>query len=66
MLTALLSIYLAVVREPNYIAILERILKNSKFYLYFRDYVGVLDSSYIKAYIVRETKLYRNRKRDLS
>lgn len=66
MLIALLSIYLAVIREPNYIAILERILKNSKFYLYFRDYVGALDSSYIKAYIVRETKLYRNRKGDLS
>lgn len=65
-LTTLLSLYPAVIREPDYIAILDRILKNPKFYLYFRDCVGALDSSYIKAYIVRETKLYRNRKGDLS
>lgn len=65
-LAALLSIYLDVIREPEYNTVPERIAKNPKFYLYFKDCIGTLDSSYIKAYVVRETKLYRNRKGDLS
>lgn len=67
-ITALLSIYLEVVRELEYNvdSVPERIATNPKFYLYFKDYIGILDSSYIKVYIVRETKLYRNRKGDLS
>lgn len=65
-LTALLSLYPAVVREPDYTAIPDRISKNPKFYPYFRDCVGALDGSHIKAHIVGETKPYRNRKGDLS
>jgi len=67
-ITALLSIYPEVVRELEYNvdSVPERIATNPKFYLYFKDCIGALDSSYIKAYIVRETKLYRNRKGDLS
>lgn len=67
-ITVLLSIYLEVVKEPEYSidSVPERIATNPKFYLYFKDCVGTLDSSYIKAHIVRETKLYRNRKGDLS
>lgn len=67
-ITALLSIYLEVVKEPEYSidSIPERIATNPKFYLYFKDYIGALDSSHIKAHIVKETKLYRNRKGDLS
>lgn len=68
MMTALLSIYLEVVRELEYNvdSVPERIATNPKFYLYFKDCIGALDSSYIKAHVVRETKLYRNRKGDLS
>lgn len=62
----MLSIYPEVIRELDYIAVPERILRNPKFYLYFKDYIGALDSSYIKSYVTRETKLYRNRKGDLS
>lgn len=65
-LAALLSIYLDVVRELEYNTVPKRIAKNPKFYLYFKDCIGTLDSSYIKVYVVRETKLYRNRKGDLS
>lgn len=65
-IAALLSIYLEVVRELEYNTVPERITKNPKFYLYFKDCVGALNSSYIKAYVVRETKLYRNRKGNLS
>lgn len=65
-IVALLSIYPEVVRELEYNAVPERITKNPKFYLYFKDCVGALNGSYIKAYVVRETKLYRNRKGDLS
>lgn len=59
-IAALLSIYPLVIREPNYTTIPERIAKNPKFYLYFKDCIGALDSSYIKVYIARETKPYRN------
>lgn len=65
-LAALLSIYPIVVREPDYNTVPERIARNPKFYLYFRDCIGALDSSYIKAHVVGETKPYRNRKGDLS
>lgn len=65
-IVALLSIYPEVIRELEYNTVSERISKNPKFYLYFIDYIGILDSSYIKVYVVRETKLYRNRKGDLS
>lgn len=67
-ITVLLSIYPEVVRELEYNvdSVPERITTNPKFYLYFKDYIGILDSSYIKAHVVRETKLYRNRKGDLS
>lgn len=65
-LAAILSIYLEVVKEPDYIATLYRIAKNSKFFLFFKDCIRVLDSSYIKAYVIEETKLYRNRKGNLS
>lgn len=67
-ITALLSIYLEVVKELEYSidSVPEYITTNPKFYLYFKDCIGTLDSSYIKVYIVRETKLYRNRKGDLS
>lgn len=67
-MTALLSIYLEVVKEPEYSvdSVPERIATNPKFYPYFKDCVGALDGSYIKAHVVGETKLYRNRKGDLS
>lgn len=65
-LAAILSIYLEVVKEPDYIATLYRIAKNSKFFPFFKDCVRALDSSYIKAYVIGETKLYRNRKGNLS
>lgn len=65
-LAAILSIYLEVVKEPDYTTILYRIAKNSKFFLFFKDCIRALDSSYIKAYVIGETKLYRNRKGNLS
>lgn len=65
-LAAILSIYPEVVKEPDYIAILYRIARNPKFFPFFKDYVRVLDRSYIKAYVIGETKLYRNRKGNLS
>lgn len=65
-ITALLSIYPDVVREPEYNTVPERIAKNPKFYPYFKDCVGALDGSHIKAHVVGETKPYRNRKGDLS
>lgn len=66
MIAILLSLYKEVVREPDYKAIPTRIASNSKFFLYFQDCVGALDSSYIKAYIIGESKLFRNRKGNLS
>lgn len=65
-LAAILSMYLEVVKEPDYTAIPHRIAKNSKFFPFFKDCIGALDSSYIKAYVIGETKLYRNRKGNLS
>jgi len=61
-----LLLYKEVVREPDYKAITRRITGNNKFFLYFKDYVRALDSSYIKAYIIGESKLFRNRKGNLS
>lgn len=65
-IATLLSLYKEVVREPDYKAIPTRIASNSKFFLYFQDCVRALDSSYIKAYIIGESKLFRNRKGNLS
>lgn len=65
-LAAILSIYLEVVKEPDYTTILYRIAKNSKFFPFFKDCIRALDSSYIKVYVIGETKLYRNRKGNLS
>lgn len=65
-IATVLSIYPEVVKELDYEAILQRIARNPKFFLFFRDCVGALDSSYIKAFVIGETKLYRNRKGDLS
>lgn len=65
-LAAILSMYLEVVKEPDYTGVLYRIARNPKFFPFFKDCVGVLDSSYIKAYVTGETKLYRNRKGNLS
>lgn len=65
-IAVLLSLYKEVVQEPDYKAVPVRIASNSKFFLYFQDCVGILDSSYIKAYITGESKLFRNRKGDLS
>lgn len=61
-----MSLYSEVVKEPDYIAVPKRIRGNSKFFLFFKDYVGILDGSYIKAYIIGESKLFRNRKGNLS
>lgn len=66
LIAAILSIYPKVVKEPDYETILRRIARNSKFFLFFKDCVSTLDSSYIKAYVTGETKLYRNRKGNLS
>lgn len=65
-LAAILSMYPEVVKEPDYTATPHRIAKNSKFFPFFKDCVGALDSSHIKAYVIGETKPYRNRKGDLS
>lgn len=65
-MAALLSLYKEVVQEPDYEAIPTRISSNSKFFPYFQDCVGALDSSHIKAYITGESKPFRNRKGDLS
>lgn len=65
-LAAMLSIYLAVVKEPDYSAVLTRIAENSKFFPFFKDCVSALDSSYIKVYITGESKVQRNRKGVLS
>lgn len=65
-IAALLLLYYKVVQELDYEAVPKRIASNSKFFLYFQDCVGALDSSYIKAYIIGESKLFRNRKGDLS
>lgn len=66
LIAAILSIYPEVVKEPDYETIQRRIARNPKFFLFFKNCVGVLDSSYIKAYVTGETKLYRNRKGNLS
>lgn len=65
-IAALLLLYKEVVREPDYKAIPNRIASNNKFFLYFKDCVRALDSSYIKAYIIEESKPFRNRKGNLS
>lgn len=65
-MAALLSLYKEVVREPDYEAIPERIAGNNKFFPYFKDCVGALDGSHIKAHITGESKPFRNRKGDLS
>lgn len=65
-IAALLLLYKEVVREPDYKAIIKRITGNNKFFLYFKDYVRALNSSYIKAYIIGESKPVRNRKGNLS
>lgn len=65
-IAALLSLYSEVIKEPDYTAVPKRIRGNSKFFPFFKDYVGTLDGSYIKAYIIGESKLFRNRKGDLS
>lgn len=56
-LTAMLSIYLAVVKEPDYSVVPTRIAENSKFFPFFKDCVSALDSSYIKVYITGESKV---------
>lgn len=66
LIAAVLSIYPEVVKELDYEVILQRIVRNPKFFLFFRDCVSTLDSSYIKAFVIGETKLYRNRKGNLS
>lgn len=53
----MLSIYLAVVKEPDYSVVPTRIIENSKFFPFFKDYVSTLDSSYIKVYITGESKV---------
>lgn len=65
-LVAILSIYLEVIKEPDYTDVPYRIARNPKFFPFFKDCIGALDSSYIKAYVIGETKLYRNRKGNLS
>lgn len=65
-IATLLSLYSEVVKEPDYIAIPKRIRGNSKFFPFFKDCIGILDSSYIKAYITGESKLFRNYKSNLS
>lgn len=34
-----------------------RITENPKFFLFFKEYVSILDSSYIKVYVIGESKL---------
>lgn len=65
-LAAILSMYPEVVKEPDYTATPHRIARNPKFFPFFKDCVGALDGSHIKAYVTGETKPYRNRKGDLS
>lgn len=52
-----MSLYPEVVKELDYDALPVRIVENPKFFLFFRDYVRALDSSYIKAYVIGESKL---------
>jgi len=57
-------LYQAVVRTPTeQKPISQRILNNSKYVSYFKDYVGALDDTYINIYVSGESSVpYRNRK----
>lgn len=65
-LAAILSMYPEVVKEPDYDALPTRIAENPKFFPFFKDCVGALDGSHIKAYVTGESKPWRNRKGVLS
>ena len=67
-LSTILILHQAVVRIPTkQKPISQRILSNSKYASYFKNYVDILDSTHINIYISGEFSVpYRNRKKTLT
>lgn len=64
-IVSLLQLHLEVVKLLDKSTPISEEVKRTKFQLYFKDYVGTIDRSYIPTYVVRDVSTYRNQSSNL-